>query len=824
MKKDMKGYRELTGKLYTAPKCVQELIPVYRIARDGIFELEKKPEGTDRLFDKAYLFLDTNFATMDDYEQEEFLKLYTRTLNSLNVSFKICIMNNNRNMETVRREIFLKQTDGRFAEMVASFNRHMEDSMLKGRSGIDQARLFVLTCKRKTAEQARDYFRSVEASLAVNFNRMKSGLIPLDATDRLKYLHAFYRLGEETRFDFDFDSAFRRRADWRDFIAPYAVKHYQDEYGTFDGITLQLDQKYVRAFYLPQFPNSINPGIIQKLTSGPYHVILTADVAAVPQDVTRKRLMDLYMQNGRIIEKQQQARNKAMAWSSDITYERRREREELESYLDVVNENDEKMFYVGLYAVLTAGSKEELENAVVSFTGTAEGEGFTFKPAIWEQLEVVNTALPVGARFCSVMQPLFTQALCAITPFVVHELYEPGGIFYGINQVSKNLLVGDRKKLRNGNGFILGVTGGGKGMDAKQEMLQVFLNTDDDIIVIDPQNEYKEIAGYLGGQFIDFGADSGHYVNPLDLDNLQYMETKRAFITDKTELMLGIFSQISGNEVTPQDKSIIGRCVNLVYKDLEAKRKKNPPTLGDLYEVLRQQPEEQAYQIGLALELFVTGSLDMFAKQTNVNTKSRVTFYGIADLGREQSAVGMMIMLEGIRSRIAANAKRGKATWLYIDEFHNLAIQEYPSRFFEKIWKEVRKLGGLCTAMTQNIADVIGNKVVETMLCNSEYLSLLNQSDIEIDLLSRILGISDNLLQYVRNAERGCGLLKFGDKYIPKDARVPKDSEMYRLFNTNFHELQKLRKKDAKKQLAALPDEVRSVIRNEPTEGEKIYP
>lgn len=824
--KHMKEYKELTTAVYPVPNRVQELIPINRIAENGIFELERKQEDALKLYDKAYLFADTNFATMDDYEKSEFLKLWCVTLNSLGVSFKIVIMNNNRDMEQVRKEVFLHNQDPRFVKLTESFNRHMEQAMLQGNAGIEQARIFILTCKRQNMEQAGDYFRSLEANLAVNFDRLQSGLFPLNAEERMRYLHAFYRLGEEGNFSFSFQDAIKHKADWKDFISPRIVKHYQDEYGSFDGVTIEIDGRYARALYVPQLPNSINPDIVHKLTAGPYHVILTCDVAAIPTDVARKRLMDLYMQNGRAIEKQQETRNKAMAWSSDITYDRRREREELESYMDILNENDEKMYYLGLYAVITAENKKQLENDVVAFCAAAEGDGFSFRPARWEQLEVMNTALPVGGRYCDVMAPVFTQPLCAITPFIVSELYQPGGIFYGINQVSKNVLVGNRKKLKNGNGFVLGVTGAGKGMDTKQEIVQVFLNTKDDIIIIDPQNEYKILADYLGGQFIDFGSETGHYMNPLDIDTLQYMDTNRTFRSDKTELMLGIYSQIMPI-VTAQEKSIIGRCVDRVYQDID-KPGFQAPTFIEFHNALKDMPELQAHELALALELFTTGALNMFAKQTNVNIKNRLMIYGIQNLGKEQAGIGSLIMLENIRSRIAENAAKGKATWLYIDEFHNLASQDYSARYLEKIWKEVRKLGGLCTAMTQNIADLLATKIVETMLCNSEYLSLLNQSDVEIDILKRLLGISDNLLEYVHNVPSGCGLLKFGGQYIPKDGRLPKDSEMYRLFNTNFHEIQELkekkRRKEMKELLNRLPDAVREEMQKDPTELEKIYP
>lgn len=825
--KDMKSCKEMTDKLCRIPARVQDLIPVYRIAKDGIFQIEDRPEGADVLFDKAYLFLDTNFAAMDDFEKEDFLKLYCPLLNSMNVSFKIVVMNNNQNMERIRREILCQNTEGHFSELAQALNRHMEETLQKGHSGIEQVRIFVVTCRRKHVEQARDYFRSIEAGLAVNFDRMKSGLVPLDAAARLKYLHAFYHLGDEGRFDFDFDRAVKRMVDWKDIISPRVVKHCQNAYGEFDGITVQIDSRFVRALYAPVMPNSINTDIIHRLTSGSCHVILTQDVAPVPHDVAKKRLIDLYMQTGRAIEKQQEARNRAMAWSSPISYDKRKEQEELTEYLDILNENDEKLFYVGLYAVISADSKAELENDVVAFCSTAEGEGFRFEPAYWEQMAVVNTALPVGCRHVNYMFPLFTQPLAALTPFITHELMEKDGIFYGINQISKNVLSGNRKGLMNGNGFILGSTGSGKGFETKNEIIQVYMRyPSDDIIVIDPQNEYRGITEYLLGQYVDFGAEAGQYINPLDTDTFEYMESKKSFLQDKSELLLGIFSQILEGGISAQDKSILIRCLTEIYGRMPEPGKKagkyRPPTLLELHDALASQAERRSRELALALELFTHGALDMFSRQTNVNIRNRFVVFGIANLGKELSAVGMTVMLESIRSRIAVNAKKGKATWLFIDEFHNLAGNEYSAAFLEKVWKEVRKMGGLCTAITQNIADLLVSKTVETMLMNSEYVDLLSQKPKEMELLQDVLGVTDNLIQYVCNAPSGCGLLKFGTKYIPKDNRLPKDSLMYQMFNTNFHEIQK--KKKLKKELARMPELVKESVREDPLPSELIYP
>ena len=827
MKKRMQDYKQLTTRIYKVPKRVQELIPICRISEDGIFQLENKPAGAQKQFDKAYLFQDTNFATMDDYEKEDFLKKWCVMLNTIGVSVKCLVMNLNQDMRQVEEEIYLHCRNQEHQYLVDDFNDQICQAMVNGRNGIEQVRILVFSCWKTELQQAREYFRSMEASLQIGFKGIQSSITPLDAGERLRYLHSFYRLGKESQFRFDFQDGVKKGIDWKDIISPRLVKHYQDEYGTCDGITLQMENRYVRTLYVPALPSSINPEIIRILTSVPYHVILTCDAAPVPKSVAMKRLMELYMQNGRAIEKQQEARRKAGAWASDITYEPRREREELENYMDIVNENDEKLFYVGIYATISAGSKQELENYVTAFCSIAEGEGFYFQPAYWQQLDALDTALPTGARFCSMMHPIFTQSLAAVTPFIVHEICQSGGFFYGVNQISKNAVIANRKLLKNGNGFILGVTGGGKGVKTKVESFQVFFGTDDDIIIIDPQNEYRIIADVLGGQFIDFGSGSGHYINPLDMDTLKYMDSWEAFLMDKTELMLGIFAQIMEDGLTAQDKSIIGRCVRELYGK-QGTWKKRSPTLQNFYLIMDRQPEAQARELTLALELFVKGSLDMFSVQTNVDIRNRLTVYGIANLGKEMSGIGMLIMLESIRSRIAENAKKGKATWLFIDEFHNLACNEFSARYLEKIWKEVRKLGGLCSAITQNIADLLSSKTIETMLCNSEYLSLLNQSDIEVDILRHILGISDNLLRYVHNVEPGCGLLKFGEKYIPSDGRLPKSSVLYQLFNTNFHEIQaakqmKLSKKEIRKTVVEMEADVRQVMEEQPTAAEKQY-
>lgn len=807
--KTMESCKKVTKPLHQLPRSTQETIPVKAIAEDGIFLLEDRPKGQDRLYDKAYLFTDTNFSIKDEEEKEGYFKLYTQFLNSLGVSFKILVMNNNRNMEKIREDIFLRCRDERYRNLVDEINQRISKCLKQGRAGIEQERVFVISCERQNIDRARDFFRTLESNLILNFKRLESTLIPLDAEGRLRLLHAFYRLGKEEEYRFRYADAFRKRADWRNDICNLSLKEYQDDSGRFDFQTLQYDDRYVRVLFARQLPNSINDKFMKDITSVSFHTITAIDCAPVPQDIAKARLLSIYMETERSIEKQQEQRNKARAYSSDISYDKRREKEEIENSLDILIENDEKLMYMALYIVVTAFGKEELESYCITLDTIAKGYGIMLEPAYADQRNAVNTALPVATRYYDAMRPVFTQSLCGFIPFNVQELYHPGGIFYGCNQISRNIIVGDRKRLTNGNGFILGTTGGGKSVEAKCEMAQVVVNTEDDLIVIDPQNEYRELAENFHGQFINISSESKNTINPLDTSTLEYMESNDAFIADKTELMLGICEQILKHEMTAGQRSIISRCVRNIYAGYFEKKRAKCPTMTEFYEMAKLQPEQEARDIVLALELFVEGALNIFSKPTNVNTKSRILIYGIADLGKDLSSVGMLVMLESIRARIARNARKGRVTWLYVDEFHNLAAQPVSAAFMEKIWKEVRKLGGMVTGITQNIADLLKSKTVETMLCNSAYLNLLRQSEIEIEIFQQLLRFNDNILEFVNNSEKGCGILKFDDVLIPKDNRIDKESLLYRLVNTNFHEIhaKKPGKKSVIRAIDAMPYE-----------------
>jgi type IV secretory pathway VirB4 component len=445
---------------------------------------------------------------------------------------------------------------------------------------------------------------------------------------------------------------------------------------------------------------------------------------------------------------------------------------------------------VAVTIILMAETKEELESMTETVETIGKRNSCTVDTHYLRQREALNTSLPIGVRQVETMRTMLTQSLAVLMPFNVQELNDIGGNYYGINQVSKNINVGNRKKLINGNGFVFGVPGSGKSFFCKMEMGSVFLSGKDEIIVIDPMNEYFDIAHTYGGTVVNMSTYTDKYVNPLAMDvwSLDQNDSK-GWIREKGEFMLGLCEQCMGDALNSRQKSIIDRCVRKLYLEIARSREKYIPVMSDFYDLLLSQPEEEAKDIALSLELFVNGSLNIFNHQTNVDTDNRFTVYGIRDLGSELSPITMLVMMESIQQRIVENGKKGIATWLYIDEFHVLLNSEYSAKYLQQLWKKVRKQGGLCTGITQNIVDLLQNYTATTMLANSEFVALLKQANTDSSKMAEVIGVSEAQLRFVMNSSAGMGLLKCGSVIIPFDNTISKQTDLYKLYNTNLHEI-----------------------------------
>ena len=489
------------------------------------------------------------------------------------------------------------------------------------------------------------------------------------------------------------------------------------------------------------------------------------------------------------IIKQQRVRNRNNDFSTEISYNKRIEKKEIEEIMDDVRDNDQCLFYVAVTIILMAGSKEELDSMTETVQTVGKRNSVVIEGHYLKQREALNTALPIGVRQVETMRTMLTQSLAVLMPFNVQELEDRQGCYYGINQVSKNINIGNRKKLINGNGFVFGVPGSGKSFFCKMEMGNVFLGGKDEIIVIDPMNEYFDIARTYHGTVVNMSTYTDNYVNPLDMDVWELdLNDSKGMVREKGEFMLGLCEQCMGENLDSRQKSVIDRCVRKLYIGIARSREKYVPVMSDFYKVLMEQPEEEAKDIALSLELFVNGSLNIFNHQTNVDVDNRFTVYGIRDLGMELSPVTMLVMMESIQNRIIENGKKGVATWLYIDEFHVLLNSEYSARYLQQLWKKVRKQGGLCTGITQNLLDLLQNYTATTMLANSEFVALLKQANTDSSRMAEVIGVSEAQLRFVTNTQSGMGLMKCGNVVVPFDNTIAKESGLYNLYNTNIHE------------------------------------
>ena len=760
-----------------APKYLQETMGFQRISRDGIFEVAKGK------YSKTYRFQDINYVTAGADDQMKILKQYCKTVNAIDVSFKITINNRNKNMQEFRENVLFHKKGDPFDWIRDAYNHITESRIVEGKQGIEQERYLTACVERKGYEQAKAFFATFEATLKQNFAELGSTIEPLDAKERLRILFQFYRMGDEEQFHFNFRQCMKSGGDAKNSISGGYMKFYPGYFET--------DRKKCRALFIKKYPASLPDTFINEITNLPVHSMTTIDIVPVPKDLTNRVLQKKYLGIENDILKQQRVRNRNNDFSSDISYLKNVQKEKIEGVMDDVRENDQNLFYVGVDMVIMADTKEELDSITETLRNMANGRMCQIEPHYYQQLEALNTVLPVGGRQVSTLRTMLTRDIAALLPFHVQELNE-NGICYGINQVSHNLCIANRKKLANGNGMVFGIPGSGKSYFSKSEMLQVFLGTEDDIIVIDPTLEYFDIAKALGDQaaVINLSSYTKNYVNPLEMDvGCLDLNDSQGQIRDKGEFMLGLCEQCYGDSLNSRHKSIIDRCVRKLYMDIARAGEKHIPTMTEFYSLLMEQPEPEAKDIALALELFVNGSLNIFNHHTNVNVQARFLVYGTRDLGKELGAISTLVMLENISARIAENAEKGRATWLFIDEFHTVLDKEYSAKYLYTLWKKVRKLGGLCTGITQNLTDMLQNYTAMTMLGNSEFIALLKQANVDSQELSRVAGIPEAQLRFVNNSPSGTGIIKHGSVCIPFDNRMGKEENpIYALFNTNLHE------------------------------------
>ena len=651
---------------FEVPKSVQDAIPIRRLWPDGIFQFGSK-------FSKTLRFSDINYAIASKEDKTAMFLDYSELLNALDAgsTTKITINNKRVNRENFEREILLHRRDDALDGYRAEYNAMLMDKVTDSSNSVTQERYITLSVHRKSVEEARTFFGRVVHDVTSRLNHLDSHSEELDALERLRVLHDFYRAGEETEYRLDLRECMRRGHSFKDAVCPDSLEFRKDHF--------IMGNKYGRVLFLKDYASYIKDSMINELTSLNRNLMLSIDIIPVPTDEAVRELQNRLLGVETNVTNWQRRQNSNNNFSAVVPYDLEQQRKETREMLDDLTTRDQRMLFAVVTLVHLADSKEELDSDTEALQSIARKHLCQLAPLNWQQADGLVTALPLGLRRISALRTLTTEALAVLMPFKAQEIRHQGGVYYGQNVISKNLIIADRRQLLNGNGFVLGVSGAGKSMVAKQEIVDLALEADDgcggdgepyDIIVIDPESEYRPLIEGLGGQVIDISAASPNHINAMDMEQ-GYGDGENPVVL-KSEFLLSLCEQLVGDgKLSAKEKSIIDRCTAQCYRDyIRGGYQGGVPTLQDFHAELLRQPETEARDVALAIELFTEGSLNTFAKPTNVDTSSHILCYDIRELGRQLQPVGMLVVLDSIFNRIIRNRKLGRNTWVYLDEIY----------------------------------------------------------------------------------------------------------------------------------------------------------
>lgn len=770
MIKTLKNTLKQDKQPFVKVKRAQDVIPITRIWEDGIFLHGNK-------FSKTFKFEDINYTVASQEDKEAMFLAYSELLNSLDsgATTKITINNRKLNRVSFEQDILIQLANDNLDEYRVEYNNMLSEKAT-GSNNVIQDKYITVSVMKKDIEEARNYFSRVGAELINHFARLGSKCTELDTIEKLRIFYDFFRTGEETEYRFSLLETMKKGHDFKDYICPNSFEFNKDYF--------KIGSRYGRVIFLKEYASYIKDSMVAEICELNRNMMLSVDIIPVPTDEAVREVENRLLGVETNITNWQRRQNQNNNFSAVVPYDMEQQRKESKEFLDDLTARDQRMMFAVITMVHTADTKAQLDNDTETLLTTARKHLCQFAPLSFQQMDGLNTALPYGVRRIDALRTLTTESLAVFIPFRVQEICHPNGIYYGQNAISKNLIVIDRKKLLNGNSFILGVSGSGKSFTAKCEIENLVLSSDADIIVIDPEREYSSLVKSMGGEVIHISATSKNHINAMDM-NSEYGDGANPVIL-KSEFIMSLCEQLMGSRnLGPKEKSVIDRCTAMVYRQYQQNNYQGkPPTLKEFRAELLRQPEDEAKNIALAIELFSDGSLNTFAKQTNVDTGNRLICYDILDLGKQLQPVGMLVVLDNIFNRITANRAKGRNTFIFIDEIYLLFQHEYSANFLFTLWKRVRKYGAFATGITQNVGDLLQSHTAKAMLANSEFIVMLNQASTDRLELANLLGISDLQLSYITNVDAGHGLIKVGSSLVPFVNKFPRNTKLYKLMTT----------------------------------------
>ena len=753
------------------PRTVQDIFPVIRIWQNGMFQIaEDKYSFMLKIEDINYLA-----ASADD--KNALFRMFMEVINSFDceATYKFTINNRRLNLADFENKVLLKMAGDGLDEFRQEYNDMLLDKAT-GANPIVQDKYITISVFKKSPEEARMFFSRVKTDLCAKLGRMGSKVSEMDVNERLRIIYDFMRAGEEAYYNFDIKDFMRKGHDFRDYVCPDSFEKGSDWF--------KVGDRYGRALFLKDVGSYMGDKVLTTITEGNRSMMLSMDIVPIPTEEAVREVEQRLLGEETNAANWQRKQNMNNNFSAMLPYDTDMAIRELKYTLEDINVNDQKLFLTVMTVVHTADSKKQLDIDTETIRALARDVNCGLSVLKFQQYDGMVTAIPYGHRKVDVFRTFNTQSVAIFMPFRVQEVRDNHGIYYGQNAISNNMIIIDRHELMNGNSIIGGVPGSGKSFIAKNELINIALaNPNVDLFIIDPEREYGQLIRALGGEVIEISATSDNHINALDISR-NYGE--RDPIIEKSEFIQSLCEQIiSGHRFSRGQQSIIDRCTDIVLRPyIRGNYVGDNPTLKDFREELLRQPEKEAKALALELELFTTGSLDTFAKQTNVDINNRLICYDINELGEQLKAAGMLVILDSILNRITENRAKGRETYIFIDELYLLFMHQYSSQFLFKLWKRVRKYGAYCIGITQNIEDMLQSHNARTMLSNSEFVIMLNQAASDRIELAKLLNISNEQLSHITNAEPGHGLIKVGSNLVPFANDFPKNTKLYRLMST----------------------------------------
>ena len=749
------------------------------------------PDGicrvTDTYYTKTIQFQDINYQLSQNEDKTAIFDGWCDFLNYFDASvhFQLTFLNMAANKDTYGTQITIPLRGDEDDAIRTEYTQMLRDQLAKGNNGLIKTKYLTFGIEADGMKTAKPRLERIETDVLNNFKRLGVAAEPLNGTERLRLLHDMLRIDDPAPFRFSWDWLAPSGLSVKDFIAPSSFEFAKGNY-------FGIGQKRGAVSFLQILAPELNDRMLADFLDMESSLIVTMHVQSVDQisaiKTIKRKITDLDRMK---IEEQKKAVRSGYDMDiipSDLaTYGA-----EAKKLLQELQSRNERMFLLTFLVLNIADSVPKLRNNVFQASSIAQKYNCQLVRLDFRQEEGLMSSLPLGLNQVEIQRGLTTSAVAIFVPFTTQELYQNGSeaLYCGLNALSNNLIMVDRKFLKNPNGLILGTPGSGKSFAAKREIANVFFVTNDDIIICAPEAEYGPLVERLHGQVIKIAPTSPHFINPMDL-NLNYSDDENP-LSLKSDFILSLCELIVGGKdgLQPVEKTIIDRCVRMVYRDyLNDPKPENMPVLEDLYQELRRQEEKEAQYVATALEIYVTGSLNVFNHRTNVDIQNRIVAFDIKELGKQLKKIGMLVVQDQVWNRVTVNREAHKATRYYIDEFHLLLKEEQTAAYSVEIWKRFRKWGGVPTGITQNVKDLLASREVENIFENSDYIYMLNQASGDRQILAKQLNISPHQLSYVTHSGEGEGLLFYGNIILPFVDRFPKDTELYRVMTTKPNEV-----------------------------------